>query len=101
MVLRAGAAIVDITPPPGLLMAGFGARTAPATGAHDPLTVRALAVDDTAIVVADIIGIDQELSRRVREACVLPADRVVITALHNHGGPAVERGPGSQPVDAA
>lgn len=101
MALRAGAAIVDITPPIGLLMAGFGARTAPAVGAHDPLTVRALAVDDTAIVVADIIGIDQELSQRVREACVLPAERVVITALHNHGGPAVERGPGTQPVDAA
>jgi hypothetical protein len=100
MVLRAGAAIVDITPPPGLLMAGFGARVDPAIGTHDPLTVRALAVNDTAIVVVDIIGIDQELSRRVREACVLPAERVVITALHNHGGPAVERGPGGQHVDA-
>jgi hypothetical protein len=98
-MVKAGTAVVDITPPPGLQMAGFGARTEPARGAHDPLTVRALAVDDTALVVADIIGIDDELSRRVREACVLPAERVVITALHNHGGPAVERGPGSQDVD--
>lgn len=99
MALRAGTAVVDITPPAGLQMAGFGARTAPAEGVHDPLTVRALAINDTAIVVADIIGMDQELSARVRKACVLPAERVVITALHNHGGPAVERGPGSLPVD--
>ena len=101
MALKVGTAVVDITPPAGLQMAGFGARTAPAVGAHDPLTVRALAVDDTALIVADIIGMDQELSARVRDACVLPAGRVVITALHNHGGPAVERGPGSLPVDAA
>jgi hypothetical protein len=100
MALRVGPAIVDITPPAGLQMAGFGARTEPAKGAHDALTVRAIAVNDTALVVADIIGIDQELSRRVRDACVLPAGRVVITALHNHGGPAVERGPGGLPADA-
>ena len=99
--MMAGAAVVDITPPPGLQMAGFGARIAPATGTHDALTVRALAVDDTAIVVADIIGLDQQLSERVRNGCVLPAQRVIITALHNHGGPAVERGPGALPVDAA
>ena len=42
-MLKAGIAVVDITPPPGLAMAGFGARTEPALGAHDALTVRALA----------------------------------------------------------
>lgn len=100
-MLRVGTAVVDITPPPGLKMAGFAARTAPATGTHDPLTARAIAVEDTALVVADVVGIDAGLSRRVRAACGLPAERVVLTALHTHGGPAVDRGPGATDADPA
>ena len=58
--LTAGVAVVDITPPSGLLLAGFAARTEPATGIHDPLTVRAVVVGDTAIVVADVIGLHED-----------------------------------------
>jgi hypothetical protein len=90
--MLAGAAIVDITPPAGFAMAGFGARTEPSLGAHDPLTVRALVVDDTALVVADVIGLHEAMSRRVRERSGLPADRVVLAALHTHGGPATMAG---------
>ena len=86
-MIRAGAALVDITPPAGLLLSGFAARTEPATGAHDPLTVRAVAVDDTALVVADVIGLHGDMCARIRRACSLPDDNVVIAALHNHGGP--------------
>lgn len=86
-MIHAGAAVVDITPPPGLAMSGFAARSLPATGVHDALTVRAVVVEDTAIAVADVIGIDEEMSARIRQRCVLPADNVVVTALHNHGGP--------------
>lgn len=91
-MIRAGAAVVDITPPPGLLLSGFAARREPATGAHDPLTVRAVAVDDTAVVVADVIGLHGEMTCRIRRACALPDDNVVIAALHNHGGPVSMRG---------
>jgi hypothetical protein len=86
--MRVGAAIVDVTPPVGHAMAGFGARTLPATGTHDPITARAVVVDDTALAVADVIGLTADLSERVRQRCVLPAERVVVAALHNHGGPA-------------
>ncbi|CAN7194065.1 neutral/alkaline non-lysosomal ceramidase N-terminal domain-containing protein [Neorhizobium tomejilense] len=86
-MIRAGVAIVDITPPPGLAMSGFAARTLPARGAHDALTARAVVVGDTAVVVADVIGIDAATSARIRERCVLPAENVVVAALHNHGGP--------------
>jgi len=85
--LRAGIAVVDITPPPGLLLAGFAARTEPATGAHDPLTVRAVVVGDTAIVVADVIGIHEAMSARIRERCPLPAANVIVAATHTHGAP--------------
>lgn len=86
-MIRAGVAVVDITPPAGLAMSGFAARMQPATGAHDPLTVRALVIGDTAFAVADVIGIDADLSRRVRLACGLPPERVTLAATHTHGGP--------------
>ncbi|EKF20499.1 neutral/alkaline non-lysosomal ceramidase N-terminal domain-containing protein [Nitratireductor pacificus] len=86
-MIRAGVATVDITPPAGLPLSGFAARTLPATGAHDPLTVRALAVNDTAMVVADVIGLHRDMSARIRRRCTLPDTNVIISALHNHGGP--------------
>lgn len=89
---RAGFAVRDITPPAGLAMAGFVARVEHALGAHDALTVRAIAVDNTAIVVADVIGIDQAMSARIRARCVLPDEHVVVAASHTHGGPVSMQG---------
>ena len=86
-MMKAGAAVIDITPPPGLAMSGFAARRLPAKGAHDTLTARAVVIGDTAVVVADVIGIDAKMSARIRQRCVLPAGNVVVAALHNHGGP--------------
>ncbi|WEX08761.1 alkaline ceramidase [Chelativorans sp. AA-79] len=86
-MIRAGVAAVDVTPPAGLAMSGFAARTLPARGAHDPLTVRGLAVEDTAVAVADVIGLHHEMSARIRRRCTLPDERVIVAALHNHGGP--------------
>jgi neutral/alkaline ceramidase-like enzyme len=86
-MISAGTALVDITPPAGLALSGFAARTEPALGAHDPLTVRAVVVENTALVVADVIGLHGDMVRRIRERCVLPADNVVVAALHTHGAP--------------
>jgi neutral ceramidase len=83
----AGAALVDATPPPGLAMAGFAARSRPAAGAHDPLTVRAVAVGDTAIVCADVIGLHEDMCARIRERAQVDAEGIVVAALHTHGGP--------------
>lgn len=86
-MIRAGVAVIDITPPAGLAMSGFAARVSHASGAHDALTVRALVIGDTAFAVADVIGIDAALSRRVRLACGLPPENVTLAATHTHGGP--------------
>jgi hypothetical protein len=101
MTVLAGAASVDITPPAGLMLCGFGARTKPATGAHDRLTARALVVGDTAIVVADVIGIDAGMSRRIRARCRLADERVVVAATHTHGGPVSMAGRLGGNADAA
>jgi neutral ceramidase len=97
--MKAGAANIDITPPAGLAMSGFGARTARAVGAHDALTVRAVAVDDTAIVCVDLVGLHEDSCARIRERCCLPADRVVVTASHTHGGPVIMPGRLGGPLD--
>lgn len=95
--LLAGAALVDITPPPGLMMCGYAARTGPATGTHDPLTARALVVGDTAIVVADVLGIHEDTAARIRARSGFADDHVVVVATHTHGGPLPmpDRGGGS------
>jgi hypothetical protein len=86
-MIQVGASIIDITPPNGIAMAGFAARTEVARGDHDALTVRALVVDDTAIVTVDVIGIDANLSARARARASLPDQAITITATHTHGGP--------------
>lgn len=91
-MVRVGAGLVDITPPAGLDMAGFAARTQPAQGAHDRLTARALVIGETAIVVADVIGMDAAMSARIRTRCGLPPAAVVVAAVHNHGGPISMKG---------
>jgi hypothetical protein len=40
----AGAAQVEITPEPGVELMGYGARRGVATGVHDPIQARALAL---------------------------------------------------------
>lgn len=93
--LRAGVARVDITPPLGQTMAGYGARTRVSDGIEDPLYAYAVAFEQgdeaCAIVVGDLIGIPREytdmLRARVQELCGLPAERVLACATHTHWGP--------------
>ncbi len=98
-MIRAGVAVVDITPAPGLLQAGFAMRTEPAIGVHDPLTVRAVVVGDTAMVAVDVVGINEDLTARVRERVPLPHSGVCIAATHTHGAPESTPGRLSRSVD--
>jgi len=45
VTFRAGATTVDITPPAGVLMDGYGGRREPSRGVHDPLFVRVLVLE--------------------------------------------------------
>jgi hypothetical protein len=98
-MINAGVAVVDLTPPPGLLQAGFAMRTEPAIGAHDPLTVRALVVGDTAMVAVDVVGLNEDLTARVRARVPLPDMNVCIAATHTHGAPESTPGRLSQNPD--
>ena len=85
-MVEVGVSKVEITPPPGLAMAG-SARSAPATGTHDPLTVRALVVGNSALVTADVIGIEAAMSRRACRRSCSADDAITIAATHTHGAP--------------
>lgn len=100
-LVQAGAAVIDVTPPAGLAMSGFAARTSPAAGTHDPLTVRAVAVGETALVVADAIGLHEDSCRRIRDRAGLADGHLIVAASHTHGGPvamAGRLGPGLDPA---
>ena len=93
--LVAGTAKGDITPPVGLVQAGYGQRTAPAVGTHDDLHVVALYLSDgeteAALLTADLLSADVAGATRIREAAALasgvPAEQIMVAFSHTHGAP--------------
>ena len=93
--LRAGAAITDITPQewPVPVIGNFDYR--PATQAHDPLSARALVLDDgsttLAIVVVDSCYIRRaaldDAKQRASARTGIPTERMLISATHTHSAP--------------
>ena len=95
-VLRAGFGRVDITPPPGVGLAGNGPEGAEARGYRLRLYARVLVLADgggnrLALVVADLPLSSALLHRRVAALTArtdgIGADRLVIAATHTHAGP--------------
>lgn len=95
-VLRAGAALVRITPPGPQPLAGYF-RPRLSTGTHDDLHAKALVLDDgatrIAMVACDLIWIPApvvEQARRLVEAQTgIPSGRVLISATHTHTAPEI------------
>jgi hypothetical protein len=77
------------------MLAGFGARTEPATRVHDDLEVRALWLDDgsnrACLVVTDLLGMTEGFSGAVRAAIAaelgLDLAAVLTASTHTHNGP--------------
>lgn len=94
--LRAGVARVDITPPSGVAMFGYSARTGVSTGTRDPLFARVLLLDDGSRAMA-LVALDlgrtfgQQQMDRVRERVrALGVREVIFAASHTHSGPVIE-----------
>lgn len=95
--MLAGYADVDITPPPGEEMTGYGYfLNRRATGTLDPLMARALAVGDgearAAIVQMDLLALSKDFVAEVRaeaqERFGLPPEGLLLHCTHTHSGPA-------------
>lgn len=96
-VLRAAAARVDVTPPPGLGLFGHGPESRRAEGHRGRLHCRALVLEDAsggrvALVACDLAAISaalhREVATRVHDATGLGVERIVLSATHTHAGPA-------------
>jgi hypothetical protein len=94
--LLAAARRVTITPPVGVDLTGFGARSGPSAGVHDDLRACALYLTDTArellIITCDLIGLHHEEVAQVRagisERAGIAPESVMICCSHTHSGPA-------------
>lgn len=108
VVLRAGAAAVDITPRefPLNMPGGFSANLA--TNAHDPLHARTLVFDDgattLAMVVVDNLGASPELIEEAKELAAqrtkIPRERMLVASTHTHSAPSSNTKSGSAPAVA-
>jgi len=98
--LRAGAAAVNITPAPGIGLAGYYFERG-ADGTNDDLFGKALVLDTggikAALVTLDLISTTRPMvesaRREIEKATGIPGANVMISATHAHTGPVLaERG---------
>lgn len=93
--LRAGSAVVDISPGPGVELAGYPHHPRPNTGIHDPLYAGCICLDDgttrLALVCMDLAVYPKAEVRAVREPASrltgIPAAHILISCSHTHSGP--------------
>jgi len=99
-MLRAGVAQVEITPPMGIEMAGYGWYIKRlCTAVLDPLHARALYLQCGAtefiLITADVITVDPQTHRAVasqlKARCGLEEHHLMIAASHTHSGPSTQR----------
>ena len=92
--LRAGVAVVDITPPIPFRMAGYFYERL-STGTKDPLHAKAVVFqqgkESAALVFCDLVGISLDVSSPARQkaskATGIPVDHIAVTATHTHTAP--------------
>jgi len=99
MSLKAGFAEIDITPPVGTLKLGWIKRLV-SDRVLDPLFARAAVIESgdgrIGFVQLDTLSIRwtqvSDLRRRIEEAYGFPGSNIMVSATHNHAGPAVAGG---------
>ena len=96
--VQMGVSEVNITPDVPIPMSGYSARKTPFTGVHDQLFASALYFRSSEIsvllITADLIGYNKQFLDETRELISarigIPSENIMITAVHNHGGPVVK-----------
>jgi len=95
--LKGGCAKVNITPPVGVWLSGYGSRDRPSDGIVDELYVKALVLDDgrntIAIVSADLLWVPLQITTKIRgivkKKTGIPEKNVLVCATHTHFGPKI------------
>jgi neutral ceramidase len=92
--LRAGVAVVNITPPIPFRMSGYFMERL-STGTKDPLRVKAIVFEQgeesAALVFCDLVGVPRDITAKARQqasaATGIPVQHIAISATHTHTGP--------------
>ena len=93
--VRMGAAKVNITPPVGTHLGGYGNRQQPSDDIHDELYAAAYVFTDgettAAVIGADLVDISLQRTHAVREKVTaltgIPGSHVMLGMTHAHSGP--------------
>jgi neutral ceramidase len=94
-LVRMGVSQINITPGSPTVMGGYGSRTTPFTGIHDDLYASALFFSGektkSLLITADLLGFTSlfidDLKKTISSKTGVPTDNIMISAVHNHGGP--------------
>jgi neutral ceramidase len=94
--LQAAVIPIEITPPIGVRMEGYGARKDPSNDVHDPLYATLLVLKSgnsgVAIVSFDLLAVALTFTSRLRAALSpiigIPQQGIFVAATHTHSGPA-------------
>jgi sugar phosphate isomerase/epimerase len=92
--LRAGVAVIDITPPIGYRMSGYFHERL-STAVMNPLHAKAIVLrqqdQSAALVFCDLVGLSREVTSRARkeasEKTGIAPENILIAATHSHTGP--------------
>jgi neutral ceramidase len=95
-VVKVGVAQVEITPVPGLQLAGFAVRPQPSVAILDPLWIRALYLEWRSErflwLHADLLALKQSLVDRLRSEIEkelgIPRRSILLSTTHTHSAPA-------------
>ena len=95
--VRGGSARINITPPVGVWLSGYGARDKPSDDIQDDLYARALVLDDgtntVALVAVDLLWVPLPMTNEIRDLVQaktgIPGANVMICASHTHFGPKI------------
>jgi neutral ceramidase len=94
-MIHAASVQIDITPPIGVKMAGYGARTEASQGIHDPLKAQVLQIkseDSSALIITmDLLGVQKQFSDKLRASVSketgIPESQIMLSCSHTHSGP--------------
>jgi hypothetical protein len=97
--LQIGVATIDITPPLGVKLAGYGSRKEGATGVGHRLRAEALACKGEGgawlMLTSDTVGYPRDFVLRVRQGAAaktgLAPEAILVSATHTHSGPSAMR----------
>ncbi len=95
MTVYAASVEIDITPPIGVAMAGYTARTEASIGIHDPLKTQVLLLNtrnaSALIITMDLLAVQSQFSKRLRtllgKVTGIPENHIMLACSHTHSGP--------------